>query len=1544
MAATTSVNTGQLVQWLLEYGQRVRDIQERAWVYSHPTYKQTGLPTLVAMEGPYAQIISQNFTSIAQLLAELHRVLGSLTLRSYPDLLHQFMDTFCGAVKAGLLLDSVPRKVAAQMVQLSCAHVDRDAATQLRNAVNDPIFSASSMVSYMQDTFKATMPRIAQVLELVVGPAMIVADNCEAVASAGLLELAQQSSSAPIGDGSGAGGAADGAGSGEVETSPAMGMFGMTRQQVYPFLRYRETIRQWGILGFLIFPEILSQANASQRLTALLADGFALHLYKERLVSAHQLMLQHLGPIINTALGTNSGASNGGLSPRSSGGLGALLGKGMAMIGGVSRLRKSLTDEQDANEHKPPHPIFVDAAGAAAVAAPVQHRMWRAYVTGQLRNMHAAFSACPGRIPGQMDMLLAALSLGREEVLWFCRRDEDSVPSELSNILKDRGVLTPGYTCRPTAEDALQVEHHNSLCKQIKDSVGADLQAHVVTNTQRVEFRLRQAVAQATSGSPAAAAAAASGASGLQPFKDLTDLLRSVLLSSSPPADSAARVSSACGIWIYVSLQLASADPPLKAAKVLQYAENTRYLDVLQKSLDAARLLYEGPLLHASAADLAPGLQGRRVDTLRKAAKRAICSGRTDHIQAALGAMQAYTAATNAASGNNSNVSVLLSRNSIGTAAAAGTRNGEGAGASNPSGSRGVSGRAQGSPDDLPNSCMKDVLECLNALLDPVVQAPKMNFAVLCAARLGNSAHGRTGGPSLMRVVSRPKEKEGSGGGRSGTPERVRQDNEPTSVPEGPLSAKLHQLALEPKEHVEEPDCYAALREPGGELAVLPTAAELASRLVPLVFALDNGRMLLADSRCADALSMCRAQLLEAIRENFSKLIANTSESISKALVPVPSIQLGPLRLFIEVISMLQPHLATELLPELARLLLQQVAAPTLQTIGLETVTGPAARPAPAPPSTSAEAAAPTTPNADAANVMLAPRAGSMGSAVSVGPMTRSLNVAGNSARNSLESDRGLGPMTKALQSSSGGAAPIHPGGTVAPVSIVRALQDWLWRTIVGSKEERHPAVWYDAEVGAFVTGDGSNKGSSSSVDIASATSIRELSLIFELFGPCAASDLTQGCNQLIHESLQDIQTFLDANQMPLQDLLDSARMPLDKRLVTVRNALPNLTPSVGASASGRGAHCLKGLADSVQRLGRCLALRVQLGRAAAFAAERVADFVTLALREMATPVNVSSSGKSLSEADVAGAAPASTLERREWAALLRLSSGSSADTDCSYGACLLPERDDMLLTAHLASMLQGLPAAQRWHRFPALMAALMATPQWNAGFMPAVAQLASRSSKGSSTPRGTSSAPVQQFVPATAFAPLAAINTVTVAVCLSLQAAMSQVLHPAASQFLMGCGTPVAAMLCAYQRTALAVAQAAAADSSPAATAAKQQMLAGLEQIPMLRKYAYMVPYSPEEAAGEAAEGEGALPCDGQAAPIPSLSGSLELSQSWWASGNGVGLSISGTSQPLPKVAGAAVQIEVCEPSLADGRWSGEVDGWRPPSRLLPLVMGHVG
>ncbi len=70
-----------------------------------------------------------------------------------------------------------------------------------------------------------------------------------------------------------------------------------------------------------------------------------------------------------------------------------------------------------------------------------------------------------------------------------------------------------------------------------------------------------------------------------------------------------------------------------------------------------------------------------------------------------------------------------------------------------------------------------------------------------------------------------------------------------------------------------------------------------------------------------------------------------------------------------------------------------------------------------------------------------------------------------------------------------------------------------------------------------------------------------------------------------------------------------------------------------------------------------------------------------------------------------------------------------------------------------------------------------MAAPQWSSGlFAPSGTHASSR--KGSSTPRAAAlaAAAAQQGLPATAFTPLGAINTVTVALCLSLQSAMSQV------------------------------------------------------------------------------------------------------------------------------------------------------------------------
>ncbi|KXZ45503.1 hypothetical protein GPECTOR_54g245 [Gonium pectorale] len=716
MAAAAPLNHGQLVQLLLEYGQRVRDIQERAWVYSHPSYVEKGLPLLYSAAQQFPQLhqggagadakgqktISQNFLSIGQLLSELHRVLGSLTLRSYPDLLHQYMDMFCGAVKAGLLLDAVPRRAAAQVAHVACAHLDKATATPLLATIQDAIFSAPTMVAYLQHLFRAIMPRIAQILELVVGPALSVSDNCDEVASAGLLVMSSALDHVTAGMDPGV--MPGSIVHSHAESSPAMGMYGMTRSQVYPFLRHRETIRQWGLFGFLIFPEVLRQVGASQRLTMLLADGFALHIYKDRVAS-----------------------------------------------------RKSQSDEGEAHDPQSIHPLLVDAACAAARAAPVQHRMWRAYLTGELRNMHASCQMCPSRIQGQMEMVLAALSLAREELLWFARHVSRNVPTELVPILSARGLLESGRLQAVTLSDGLQVEHHSTLSKQIKEAIGAELMSHVVPCTPRVEFRLKQAAVQIAAGM----ASPASTAGGVQPFKDLTDLLRSVLSPSTPPSDAQGRVSSACGIWLYVGLQLASVDPPLKEAKVLQYAEDTRYLEVLQKGLDAARMLYERSLLHAAATDLAPGLQ-YVVEPLLAAAQRALGSGCTEDMQAAMGAMQTQ-------------------------------------------------------PEDLPRRCMDMVVQCIRQLFAPIVQVGK--------------------------------------------------------------------------------------------------AADLATRMLPLALALDNGR----------------SQLVESVRDNFANLLNNTAAAVGQVSTPLPSVQLAPIRRFVEVVSMLQPQLATELLPELGRLMLQQASAPTIQ-------------------------------------------------------------------------------------------------------------------------------------------------------------------------------------------------------------------------------------------------------------------------------------------------------------------------------------------------------------------------------------------------------------------------------------------------------------------------------------------------------------------------------------------------------------------------------------------------------------------------------------
>lgn len=49
-------SSAQLVQCLLEYGQRLKDVQERAYVYSHPQYVEKGLPLLYGVLQSHRQV------------------------------------------------------------------------------------------------------------------------------------------------------------------------------------------------------------------------------------------------------------------------------------------------------------------------------------------------------------------------------------------------------------------------------------------------------------------------------------------------------------------------------------------------------------------------------------------------------------------------------------------------------------------------------------------------------------------------------------------------------------------------------------------------------------------------------------------------------------------------------------------------------------------------------------------------------------------------------------------------------------------------------------------------------------------------------------------------------------------------------------------------------------------------------------------------------------------------------------------------------------------------------------------------------------------------------------------------------------------------------------------------------------------------------------------------------------------------------------------------------------------------------------------------
>lgn len=158
-----------------------------------------------------------------------------------------------------------------------------------------------------------------------------------------------------------------------------------------------------------------------------------------------------------------------------------------------------------------------------------------------------------------------------------------------------------------------------------------------------------------------------------------------------------------------------------------------------------------------------------------------------------------------------------------------------------------------------------------------------------------------------------------------------------------------------------------------------------------------------------------------------------------------------------------------------------------------------------------------------------------------LGPLSRALSSAGRNPMPSLggagpaalpapsaTSERGggssalaLGPMASALPAGSVGAA--GAAHSASGGSVLRAFASWLWSAVI--LDERRAGVTYDVDAGAFTTAAAMNgypdpHGSA----LAAATGVRELGLLFEVFGPGAAADLGRGCSALVQSCLEQLQ------------------------------------------------------------------------------------------------------------------------------------------------------------------------------------------------------------------------------------------------------------------------------------------------------------------------------------------------------------------------------------------------------------------------------------
>lgn len=196
--------------------------------------------------------------------------------------------------------------------------------------------------------------------------------------------------------------------------------------------------------------------------------------------------------------------------------------------------------------------------------------------------------------------------------------------------------------------------------------------------------------------------------------------------------------------------------------------------------------------------------------------------------------------------------------------------------------------------------------------------------------------------------------------------------------------------------------------------------------------------------------------------------------------MPVPSVHLEPARRFLQLVALLQPHLATELAPELARQLLAQASAPTMQAAA----TQPDHLPKPSGAGRGADGSV-------GGSFSGPPQLRQDGGAA---PTSESFSVAGAaSPASALLATRSVG-VAGLCASSLGGVPGVAASAAVATVP--GAFGGWLWSHVI--QDDRSLGVGFDPARRAFhCSRPGSRLGVAAQLE--QAATVRELSLVVEV-------------------------------------------------------------------------------------------------------------------------------------------------------------------------------------------------------------------------------------------------------------------------------------------------------------------------------------------------------------------------------------------------------------------------------------------------------------